>query len=440
MIAHLRDAIPHVAIIGGGYSGMAAAVRTIELGGTVTVFEAATILGGRARRIEYAGRVMDNGQHILSGAYRELLRLMDVVGTSASDYERVPLTLNMPPAFMLRAPLLPTPLHMVAALLNARGLRWGDRFAAIKLMSVLKKTDFVVPRDMSVASFLKAHRQPTSLIKFLWQPLTISALNTPIENASAQVFANVLHDALAGAREASDLLLPKVDLSALFPDPAAAWVTKHGGKIVTGMRISAVEQVKNTVRIVAKDTATLFDAAIIAVGPHQRAALHIEGAYNDTHHTYEPIVTIYFGFHCADSLPTPMLGQAAGLVQWFFDRRAISTASTDTELVISAVISASGPHDRLSQDELATAALTELRTHMPSLPMPIWQKVISEKFATFACTPDATRPTPRTCFPQVWLAGDDVQNPLRQYPATLEGAARNGIQAAALALASCRGQ
>ncbi len=503
---------PRIAIIGGGYSGMAAAVRVVERGGLPVVFEFAKTLGGRARRIEYQDRLLDNGQHILSGAYRELLRLMNVVGISARVYDRVPLRLSMPPRFLMRAPLLPAPMHVAFALLTAKGLRWSERFAAVRMMRAIEKKQFIVSSDITVDALLLCHQQPQNLIDYLWQPLTISALNTPTATASAQIFVNVLRDALAGAREASDLLLPKVDLTALFPDPAAEWVIGHGGEVRLGTKVTGLIATPESVVVQLDGHDETFDAAILAVGPHQRAAFDgfikvvnprsfsgknasndtpvlaieqgksslspvrpepAEGLVNDSNvplrpstdsgltgdlfatpspqppqlpqlhdsqtpqHSFEPITTIYFGFETASSLPEAMFGQANGIAQWFFDRRQLSEDKQASELVVAAVISASGAHDALDQETLATKILAELRVHQPALPDPTWQKVIREKFATFACTPDAPRPTARTNEANVFLAGDDVINPQRLYPATIEGAVRNGVQAADLALDHC---
>jgi squalene-associated FAD-dependent desaturase len=428
----------HIAVVGGGYAGLAAAVRIVELGGQVTVFEAAPVLGGRARRITYQDHILDNGQHILSGAYTELLRLMDVVGVSGRAYERVPLMLSMPPHFRLRAALLPAPLHMAFALITAKGLTWADRLSAIRFMSAIKRRHFFVDQRLTVAQLLADHRQSPALTKYLWQPLTISALNTPLNTASGQIFVNVLRDALAGNREASDLLLPRVDLTALFPEPAARWLAERGSATQTGTKITAITPSSENVLLRSKDGEYAFDAAIIAAGPHQRDELlppDLGGASTSGLPAYEPIITIYIGFESTSSLPTTMLGQSDGLVQWFFDRRALSTNPRAPQLVVSAVISASGEHEALSQSDLVDAAVEELRAHIPDLPPPAWHKVIHEKFATFACTVDAPRPMAATAHSRVWLAADDVQNPHRAYPATLEGAVRNGVAAAELAMA-----
>ena len=428
----------HVAVIGGGYSGMAAAVRVAELGGRVTVFEAAPVLGGRARRIDYQGHTLDNGQHILSGAYRELLRLMDLVDVPSRAYQRVPLSLSMPPHFSLRAPLLPAPLHMAFALLMANGLSWSDRICAVRFMAKMKRAAFACATNLTVARLLQDHHQSATLIKFLWQPLTISALNTPLTTASAQVFLNVLRDALAGEREASDLLLPTLDLSALCPEPAANWLAARGFKTHTGSRVTNLQADDIEIRFTANNQAWSFDAAIIAVGPHQRSAVlpHLELDLNAPAMQYEPIVTIYLCFTTTLSLPMPMLGQAEGCVQWFFDRRALSNHLGDSELIIAGVISASGEHQTMSHADLVAVTLNELRVHVPTLPDPDWHKVVTEKFATFACTPEALRRPTQTRFSNVFLAGDDIQNPERLYPATLEGAARNGVAAAEQAVAA----
>lgn len=440
------EAARTVAIIGGGYAGCAAAARVAELGGRPSLFEAARVLGGRARRIDYQGQVLDNGQHILSGAYTELLRLMDVVGVGTRGYVRVPLTLAIRPDFRMRAPLLPAPLHMAFALMRAQGLSWRERFAAVRMMRALEAAEFRVDVTATVAQLLAQYRQPTVLIDYLWRPLTISALNTPIETASAQVFANVLRDALAGSREASDLLIPTVDLSSLLPDAVAQWITGRGGLVHLGQRINGVtrDSASGALLVETDSGAHSFDAVILAVGPHQRAAVPINGQAAASTDTYEPITTIYFAFPASVRLADAMFGQTTGHAQWFFDRAAWAGQNANDEPVriVSAVISASGAHESLSQDELALAVEHELRAHAPDLPPPLWAKVIKEKFATFACTPTAVRPQMATHLQGVLLAGDDVLPPdpadtwRGRYPGTLESAVRSGVAAANVAMHS----
>ena len=424
---------PRVAIIGGGYAGMAAAVSLAERGVRTTIFETGKVLGGRARRVDYRGEVIDNGQHILSGAYSELLRLMALVGVPDEAFSRIPLTLSMPPHFSLQAPRWIAPLHLLWALLSAKGLACSDRLAAIRFMNALKRMKFQVDAADSVASLLAAHRQPDKLVRYLWQPLTISALNTPIAAASAQVFANVLRDALASARSASDLILPRTDLSGLFPDRAAAWLATRGSDVKRGIRVESVMAAKKLFHLATDAGPATFGAAIVAIGPHQFDAISLPPACNAIMpFAYEPIVTIYLKFDQHVRLPCPMLGQVKGTVQWFFDRRQLGTndcARSQHEGLIAAVISASGPHEGLSQETLAARVLDELSRHTGPLPALAWQKVITERFATFACTApiQSKRPAVLTNVPGLFLTGDYTAG---GYPATLEGAVRSGIRAA----------
>lgn len=418
-----------VAVIGAGYAGMAAAVSLCERGITPVVFETAKVLGGRARRIDYRGIVLDNGQHILSGAYVELLRLMAQVGAPRNALLRLPLTLDLPPEFSLRAPRLPAPFHMAAALLFARGISFAERLSLLRMIRALKARNFQLAPDLTVAALLAQHAQSEHLTRVFWQPLTVAALNTPAASASAQVLANVLRDTLASGRAASDLLLPQVDLSALFPEPAARYVAAQGGELFVGKRVQSIEASPTGFDISAEEVRSTVDAVILAVGPHQLDDLHHPVQIPPLLAT-EPIYTVYLQYPGAVALPQKMFGRANGLAQWFFDRSALAADGRTPAGLVAAVISASGAHQNLSSDVIAGTVHRELTALVGALPAPVWHKVIAEKFATFACTAGLTRPTAITVNRRIFLAGDFVAN---DYPATLEGAVRNGIAAAGLA-------
>ena len=408
-----------VAIVGAGYAGMAAAVGLARRGVRVAVYESAPVPGGRARRVTTGGRELDNGQHILVGAYTGLLALMREVGADPdASLLRLPLDLRYLPlhdGFRLRAPHLPAPLHLAAALATARGLPWPERIAAIRFMQAMKSARFRLAADTTVCALLAAHGQSGRIARFLWHPLCISALNTLPEEASAQVFLAVLRDALAGARESSDLLIPRKDLSALFPEPAAAWLRAHGGEL----------HCAHTVR----DLAALrrgHDAVILAVGPHQLDTLLPDLL---PHYDYRPIYTAYLQYPEGTRLPCPMLGLDGGLMQWVFDRGAL----TGERGLFACVISAQGAHQALQRPALAEALHAELAAQLPGLPAPLWTQLIAEKRATLACTPNLPRIGPATPLPGVWLAGDYTDP---EYPPTLEAAVRSGLRVADLLISA----
>jgi predicted NAD/FAD-binding protein len=195
-----------IAVIGGGWAGCAAAVELSSDGHLVTLFESARTLGGRARRVEFEGKTLDNGQHILLGAYTETLRLLRTVGIDPdAALLRLPLQMRYPDTsggMNFVAPRLPAPLHLLAALWRARGLAREDKLALARFSTTARWMAWQLHTDCSVAELLDRFDQTERLIKLMWRPLCIAALNTPPERASAQVFLNVLRRSSNGMAEA----------------------------------------------------------------------------------------------------------------------------------------------------------------------------------------------------------------------------------------------
>lgn len=420
-----------VAVLGGGYAGMSAAAELAAAGVKVSVFEAGKVLGGRARKVGLEGKSLDNGQHLVIGAYTELLAMMAKVGVDCkAAFLRRPMELVVEPGFRLACPALPAPLHLALGLLFAQGLSWSERFALVRTIRAAQAAKWQLPQDMTVSAWLKEQRQPEVLISRFWQPLTVAALNTPIELASAQVLLNVLRDSLGGARAASDLLLPRLDFSALYPDTAARFIEQKGGHLYRSRRIRRVAKTAQGWQL--NGESEIFDAVICALPPHGLSALQVSVPdilpLQVRNWIYQPIVTVYLQYDPAVKLAKPMLGLSDSLAQWVFDRGF----THQTDGLIAVVISAEGPHQALASDELAQAVLLELHQRL-GLPMQaLWYRAITEKRATFACTPDLQRPPNQTSAAGFWLAGDYTAGLAGKgdYPATLEGAVRSGVAAA----------
>jgi hydroxysqualene dehydroxylase len=418
-----------VAVIGGGYAGMAAAVTLADAGVPATVYEAGTELGGRARRVIVNDVALDNGQHILLGAYRETLRLMRAVHPEpARTLHKLPLDWRINGRFRLKAAPLPAPLHLALGVLAARGAPWRERIKAARFVSAMRAMRFQLPRDTTVSALLSAHAQGPAFVRYLWEPLCVAALNTPPQIASAQTFLNVLRDGLDAGREAAELLLARVDLSALFADPAAAYVRARGGEVKAATMVTRIEQRARSVAVTTRETDEEYDHVVCAVSPHHAAALlsNLEGMAEIVaaleRFRYQPIYTVFLQFSAPVTLPSPMLGLDA-TAHWIFDRGAISGQRG----LVAAVISAGSNHRRFGVDELGKRVHEELEREVGPLPSLVWQRVIAEKRATFECTVDLQRPSTRTPLPNLHLAGDYTAS---DYPATIEAAVRSGIASA----------
>jgi squalene-associated FAD-dependent desaturase len=434
-----------VAVVGGGWAGCAAAVTLAEAGRRVVLFEQAATLGGRARRVTVDGLDLDNGQHMLIGAYRQTLGLLRTVhGTTWAEslFARLPLTLAPFGAaagrgrVALRARRLPEPLHLAAGIALARGLSWRDRLALAAGFHRLARTGFRCPPDQTVAACFAD--MPPAVIADVWSPLCLAALNTPPARASAQVFANVLREAFASGAAASEFLVPAVDLSALFPDAAARHLVGRGGELRLRTSVRAVRGDGSGVSISTDRGVERFAAAVVAVGPHQLAAtlgcgsevlawspvLASVAAFD-----YESITTAYLAYPTAVALPAPIarLDDAPG--HWVFDRSPALApgALGDARALLAVVISAGGAHDALPRAELVARVDAQLRRLEPALPKPTWSRVIAERRATYACVPRLARPAAGRVAPRIHLAGDYTMADL---PPTLEAATRSGVAAA----------
>jgi len=432
VVAELKPV--NLAVVGGGYAGMAAAAELASRNISVTVFESAKQLGGRARGVLHNDTQLDNGQHLLLGCYRETLRLIELVGGNVEqDFLRLPLQLDLHGQFSLKAPHLPAPLHLLVALLGAQGLTWAERLKAARFMLALRRMDFRLPSDMTVADLLAAHGQDADLAFKLWEPLCIAALNTPVHKASAQVLLNVLRDALNRNRADSDMLLPRLDFTALFPQRAAAYIERRGGKVCVACGVEAIVPQNNGIELVTAQGSSSFSHVICATSPavaekllRPIAALE-KSVAQIGNLEYQPIYTVYLQYPARVTLPHAMIGLHRCFSQWLFDKGSIARQHG----LLAAVISAEGIHQDLSHEELARRVIAELRENFGIAEQPEWFQVIAEKRATFCCSPGLQRPSRQTALPNLMLAGDYTAG---DYPATLEGAVLSGTACARRAL------
>jgi squalene-associated FAD-dependent desaturase len=430
-----------IIIIGGGWAGLAAALELSTHNIPVTLYEAATQLGGRARNAPFGELIVDNGQHLLIGAYSEILRLIAVMGIEESELLlRTRLCLRVlegSEELLMRPPLLPAPLHLAWAQLTAGGLNLGERLRALTMSLRLMLSDFKLEEDISVAALLSQHRQGVTITRRFWEPLCLATLNTPIHQASARVFLRVLQDSFTRHRHDADMLIPREPLGELFPQRAADYLKGHGAVIQLRQRAGTLHIEGDRIEAVTvAGEQRKCSELIIATAPHAADRL-LDG------HTLltplmrqiaalgsQPITTLYLQYPAEHQLDEPMLGMSGTVTQWLFDRRHCGQPG-----LIAVVISAEGPHTEWDNESLTAHVLQEIRTQFPHWPRPLETRVIREKRATFECSVgiEARRPGNATPVQGLWLAGDYTDT---GYPATLEGAVRSGVQCARQIIAS----
>ncbi len=452
-----------VAVVGGGWAGLAAAVEAVTQGCEVTVFEASRHWGGRARRLALplsktephtnarlgespdSHITVDNGQHILIGAYTATLSMMARVGVQLDEaLHATPLALPFPDGSGLACPTWaqrwPAPLDTLATIAQARGWTWADRWAFVKTAARWRLQGFQCNPSLTVSAL--CNNLPRRVVDDLIDPLCVAALNTPADQASAQVFLRVLRDALLGQGHApwrsADLLLPRRDLGQLLPDAAVAWLKERGAQLHSGARVTGLEPMDGrwalhgTLPSARTGAApeTWFDDVVLACPPRPAAAL-----LTTLRHTpawtaalqdwcdqaqafeYEAIGTVYAMTPGAPwSSPHPMLALRGGPAQFVFDRGQLGGPDGLVAFVASA-------WNGTVQD-LETQVRQQAQQQLGLTDLAVVGTVV-EKQATFACTPGLRRPGMNPA-PRLWTAGDAIDGP---YPATLEGAVRSGQDA-----------
>lgn len=420
----------HVGIIGAGWAGLAAAVTAVAAGHAVTLFEMAPQPGGRARRVSSPhpdSPALDNGQHLLIGAYRETLRLMALVGVDLSAaLWRTPLHLVDAQGRGLRLPPGPPTLSFLRGVWSHPAWTAGERWALLRQAMAWRWRGFACASSLTVGELTR--ELPQRVRDELIEPLCVAALNTPADEASAQVFLRVLHDALLAGPGSADLLFPRQPLSALWPEPALGWLQAHGAVFAGHHRVQHVE--RDPAPGAWRVDGAAFDGVIVATPPGEAARLcaAVDPAWAGLARglQHEPIATVYL--HSPGTrLPMPMVRLDADLQQrpgqFVLDHGHWGPAEGHLALVVSGA----GPWLAQGQDALTHAAQRQLTQALgPLLRSPLRPvQTLIDKRATFRCTAGLRRP-PGRISDGLHAAGDYVAGP---YPATLEGAVRAGIQA-----------
>ena len=417
-----------LAVIGGGWAGLSAAVAATQAGHPVTLFEMAAHLGGRARRVDCGPELsLDNGQHILIGAYRETLSLMRHVGAEPDHLLlRRPLALVGPDGDGLRLGAGAPALAFARAVLGRRGWHLGERLGLLVAALRWHLSGFTADPNMSVAE-LTSGLSPRIQVALI-EPLCVAALNTSAPQASASVFLRVLRDALFSGPGSADLLLPRAPLSALLPDPAARWLKAAGVDLRCGRRAMALTPQPAGWRLDGED----FDAVVLACTAPEAARLcqaHSPAwAALAQGFDYEPIVTVYLrsqGTRLAEAMTTLAAGDDEP-AQFAFDLGAIDGGGP-RDGIFAFVVSGARQWTERGLEACAEATLRQaqraLRHEWQMAPTVL--RTLIERRATFLCRPALVRP-PVGVAAGLAAAGDYVDGP---YPATLEGAVRSGSAA-----------
>ncbi|HEY6951947.1 MAG TPA: hydroxysqualene dehydroxylase HpnE, partial [Bacteroidota bacterium] len=409
-------------------------------------------LGGRTHSFvdEASGNIVDNGQHLMMGCYRETRSYLKTIGSE----QLAPLQHALHIDFLdplkgpasLQASSFPAPFHVLTGLMQLTNLSLSNRLRLLRVGRELLWSSKEKERlldTMTVDGWLTSLGQSTENKSYLWDTIAIGSLNDHPNSVSALLFFRVLRAAFMGTREDSCLLIPRTGLSSLLVDPAVKYIADHKGEIRTNTRIQVMRTEDNRIESVRTMAGRHFEATsyVLAVPYFDLPSLlpdKFELTHLD-HFTSTPIVSInlWFDRKVFDGEFSAVLNSD---IQWIFNRSQICPSpnkSGNGTQHLSLVISGAAAYIDLEKDRIVEIALNDLRRVIPAVNAAklVRSLVIKEKRATFSPKPgmETMRPDCRTKYGNLFLAGDWTNTGL---PATIEGAVLSGRTAAKAALNS----
>jgi squalene-associated FAD-dependent desaturase len=448
--------VKQIAVIGSGWAGLSAALALQRSGHAIALYERSPGhqgAGGRASTAYAAGErapfAIDNGQHVMLGAYCETLALFQSLSINSEQaFLRLPAAWFVPnhldiaiapwadrPAVQLlwnQGPFKQLPIAI--ALLKASSVKQWPALLAASL-----RLQFLVPQPKeTVVQWLIRLKFPTLFNEQLWLPLCYATLNTPPAIASARVFKKVIQDGLLAGPQAAAMLVPRADLGSLFPKHALDALRKNGASLILGTAVKHINIHSKTISIETENDSLTYDAVVCATNAKDAArmlpadcispALQVLAAQAP-----EPITTLHLNVGIVLRLPKAVCvlpePPSDSPIQHavVIDRSYLDASQAGWISIVLSCSTAALPHNH---ESLILNGLNRLKDCFPALDWPTHCTgvVIHAKQATFACTAGVERPSQKTTSPLIVLAGDYVAG---DYPATLEGAIRSGLSAAA---------
>ncbi|URM88991.1 hydroxysqualene dehydroxylase HpnE [Streptomyces sp. MRC013] len=437
----------HAVVVGGGVAGTTAALRLADAGLRVTLLEGRPRLGGLAFSFRRGDLAVDNGQHVYLRCCTAYRWFLDRVGGShlapVQDRLDVPVLDAGGPRGArlgrLRRAALPVPLHLAASLAAYPHLSPAERLAAGRAALALKSLD---PADPALdatdfAGWLARHGQSRRAVEALWDLVGVATLNAPAARSSLALAATVFRTGLLSAPGAADIGWARVPLGHLHDTLARRALEARGVRIAVRTKAAAVAPAGGGWTVDVPGDSLEADLVVLAVPQREAHGLLPPGALDAPGDLLRigtaPILNVHV-LYDRPVLRRPFFAAIGSPVQWVFDRTEASGLRGGGQYL---AVSQSAAEDEIDTPvaDLRARYLPELERLLPPARHARVEDffVTRERTATFAPAPGVgrLRPGARTRLPGLYLAGSWTAT---GWPATMEGAVRSGLTAAAAAL------
>lgn len=433
-----------VVIVGGGVSGISAAVWALKNGWRPILFEKSSRLGGRVSSLyaKDAKKKIDIGQHVLSASYKETKQLLSIIGSLEKVQFQKRLKINFKLGADSSLPFgswpLPGPAHFFLPLILNPKIPWGDRVIMLKWILKFKKFSKSQLENMTVSEWLKEIGESPFLQKLIWEPITMATLNTPVHLASSYLLHQVLNTAFLSSHFSSGLGIPIDFLDEIFGNPAYTYITENGGSIYLRSEVRQLIAGRENIQAIQLNRNEIFETPnlVLATPPDKLAKLvsDLPGMDNGVlsnlkDFKYAPIITVNLWFKkpIDSDFPVAFVNSP---IQWLFKLPNSNHRSPDYGYAV--VISAAFKEVQFDQKELMHLIENEFERfftkNIYSDLSLLNFKIVKEKRATILQSRQVlgSRPEMNLKFSNLQLAGDWIN---RDLPATIESAVISGKEA-----------
>lgn len=420
----MTEAKRRIHIMGAGLAGLSAALHLAISGESVALYEAAPFAGGRCRSFhdrELDCRI-DNGNHlVLSGnvAVREYLEQIGSWDSMAGGEEAsFPfMDVKTGERWIVRINKGRFPLWLFDRHRRIPGTKLEDYASMFRVL--------LAGGDVRLASLLDPK---AALTQKFWEPLTVAALNTEMENASARLLANVIIQSFAAGGDSCIPLIPKIGLSETFVHPCVEKLKRHNVELAFSHRLCGIGTTEDekTIRMLDFSNGVSVEISpkdwVIFALPAWVAKSILPEIKMPTE--FRSIVSAHFRVDDLVADAVGVTGIIGGLAEWLFTRGNIASATLSCA-------ERYGSYPTRDMAYYIWKDLAKILNRDPEKLPP--HRIFKERCATFAATPeqDALRPGPYIGWKNLVLAGEWTATGL---PSTLEGALRSGMKAAQLVM------
>ncbi len=427
--------MPKCIVIGGGISGLSSAVYLSESGVEVEVIEASPKLGGRAYSFleKNQNTIVDNGQHVLMGCYNHTLEYLTKINSINTLSFQKKLSINYIEKggrqYQLESSGKLYPFNLIIGLLKYKAITFKDRSKIIGLFKSILFANSKKYENKTVYDWLIFQKQSNRAIKYFWDMLVVSIMNTTANQASAQLFISTLRKVFLNGNRGSKLVIPNSGLSEVFCENASKFIEDKNGKIHFSERVIELKYENDKIIsvITNKNIYSNFDFVITSVPFYSLLKIYPKNSLNRfaEYFSYAPIVTAHLWLR-NDYFENEFYGFLDSKIHWLFNRQThISLITSNAEELT-----------KKSNEDILKIFTAELNKYFPKFSTHDIRshKIIKEKRATFipSNTFENIRSEVKSDFRNLIFAGDWTNTGL---PSTIEGAVKSGKNANTLIMA-----